>query len=74
VAGLLTTALQSLENQDFGFDQDRRIVAEINPRLAGYRTGQLSPLYRRIHDSIANIPGVSAVALCLYSPQSARAG
>jgi predicted permease len=69
-AGLLTTALQSLENQNFGFEQDRRTVANINPRHGGYRAGQLSELYRRIHDSIANVPGVSSVALCLYSPQS----
>ena len=69
-SGLLTAALHSLENQDFGFDQDRRIVANMNPRLAGYRAEQLSPLYRRIHDSIASIPGVSSVALCLYSPLS----
>jgi predicted permease len=68
-SGLLTTALQRLENQDFGFDQDRRIVATINPRLAGYQTGQLSILYRRIHDSVAGVPGVSSVALCLWSPQ-----
>jgi predicted permease len=69
-SGLLTTTLQRLETQDFGFDQDRRIVAAINPRLAGYRTEQLSLLYRRIHDSIARIPEVSSVALCLYSPQA----
>jgi len=69
-AGLLTAALHRLENQDFGFDQDRRIVANINPRLAGYRPGQLSQLYQRIHDSVASIPGVSSAALCLYSPQS----
>ena len=69
-SGLLTAALHRLENQNTGFDQDRRIVANMNPRLAGYRTQQLSPLYRRIHDSIASIPGVSSVALCLYSPQS----
>jgi predicted permease len=68
-AGLLTSALQRLEHQDFGFDQDRRIVAAMNARLAGYRTDRLSLLYRRIHDSIASIPGVSSVALCLYSPQ-----
>jgi predicted permease len=69
-SGLLTTALQRLEHQDFGFDQDRRIVATINPRLAGYRAEQLSLLYRRLHDSIAGIPDVSSVALCLYSPQA----
>lgn len=67
-SGLLTAALQHLENQDFGFEQDRRIVADMNPRLAGYRTDQLPALYRRIHDSIANIPGVFSVALCEYSP------
>jgi hypothetical protein len=67
-SGLLTSALRALETQDFGFEQDRRMVAKINPRLAGYRPSQLSPLYRRIHDVIAGIPGVSSVALCLYSP------
>ena len=67
-AGLLTAALHNLENQDFGFDQNRRVVVNISPRLAGYRTEQLSQLYRRIHDSIASIPGVSSAALCLYSP------
>jgi predicted permease len=67
-SGLLTVALRSLERQDFGFEQDRRIVANIDPRLAGLRTDQLSLLYRRIQDSIASIPGVSSVALCQYSP------
>jgi predicted permease len=67
-SGLLTAALQKLENQDFGFEQDRRIVIDMNPRLAGYRTDQLPALYRRIHDSLANIPGVSSAALCEYSP------
>ena len=68
VSGLLTSALHALETQDFGFEQDRRMVAKINPKLAGYRPSQLSQLYRRIHDAIANIPDVSSTALCLYSP------
>ncbi|SPE35758.1 conserved membrane hypothetical protein [Candidatus Sulfopaludibacter sp. SbA3] len=72
-AGLLTSAFQRLENQDFGFAQERRIVASINGRLAGYRTDQLPVLYRRIHDSIGAVPGVSSVALCLYSPQKGGA-
>jgi predicted permease len=67
-AGLLTAAFNRIENQDFGFQQDRRLVANMNPRLAGYQTTQLPVLYRRIRDTLANIPGVSAVALCLYSP------
>jgi len=69
-SGLLTATLRSLENRDLGFEQDRRFVATMNPRLAGYRSDQLSPLYRRIHDAIASMPAVSSVALCLYSPQA----
>ncbi|HXJ46407.1 MAG TPA: ABC transporter permease [Candidatus Dormibacteraeota bacterium] len=67
-AGLLTAALQRLEHQDLGFVQDRRIVASMDPRLAGYRSDQLPTLYRRIHDRIATLPGVSSVALSQYSP------
>ncbi len=67
-AGLLTTAFGRLANQDFGFAQDGRLVASINPRLAGYRTEQLSQLYRRIRESIESIPGVASATLSLYSP------
>jgi predicted permease len=67
-SGLLTAALHHLEHQDFGFDPDGRIVVNFDPRLAGYQPAQLTPLYRRIHDSLSGLPGVSAVALCIYSP------
>jgi predicted permease len=67
-SGLLTAALHHLESQDFGFNQDRRTIIKIEPRLAGYRPPQLTALYSRIHDSLANIPGISGVALCTYSP------
>src|SRR5256886_2435080 len=40
-AGLLTAALHRLENENLGFEQERRTVANISPRLAGYRTNQL---------------------------------
>ena len=69
-SGLLTLALSNLENQKFGFAQDRRTIVEIGPRLAGYRPGQLTSLYGRIHDSLASNPGISAVAICTYSPLS----
>ena len=70
-AGLLTAALQSLENQDFGFEQDRRLVATMNPtagRLPGRRNSRRSTGASTIRSP--TIPGVSSVALCLYSPQS----
>jgi predicted permease len=69
-SGLLTAALRHLEKQDFGFEQDRRTIVRFDAQLAGYRVEQLDTLYRRIHNALAEIPGVSAVALCIYSPMS----
>jgi predicted permease len=69
-SGLLTAALRNLENQDFGFSQDRRTIARIDPSLTGYQSDQLTTLYGRIHDSLASLPGVSDVAVAQYSPLS----
>ncbi|HTS35543.1 MAG TPA: ABC transporter permease [Candidatus Solibacter sp.] len=71
-SGLLITTVRSLEDQSLGFETNRRMVANINARLAGYRTAQLPLLYRRIHDAVGAIPGVSSSALCLVSPQSGQ--
>lgn len=71
-AGLLIATLQKFESQDFGFEQNRRMDVDMNPRLAGYRADQLPLLYRRIRESVMSIPGVTSTALCLYSPQSNR--
>jgi predicted permease len=67
-AGLLTAARHGLEHQAFGFEQDDRTVVRINPRLAGYRQGQLTSLYDSIRDALSRVPGVSGVALCIHSP------
>jgi predicted permease len=69
-SGLLTAALRHLENQDFGFAQDRRTIVRIDASIADYNPDQLTALYRRIHDSLSSVPGVSAVAVCKYSPLS----
>jgi len=69
-AGMFTKSLHHLENQDFGFQQDRRTIVNIDPQQAGYRANQLDLLYRRLHDSIAAVPGVCSVAFALYSPFS----
>jgi predicted permease len=69
-SGLLTEALRNLEHQNFGFEQDGRTVIHIDPVLAGYKPERLELLYRRIHDSFANIPGVTSVACAQYTPLS----
>ncbi|HTA45695.1 MAG TPA: ABC transporter permease [Bryobacteraceae bacterium] len=72
VSGLLTTTLRRLENEDFGFVQERRLVVLADPRLAGYQADQLTPLYSRIHESLAALPAIRAVALCVYSPMGSN--
>jgi predicted permease len=69
-SGLLTAALHRLETEDFGFDPNGRLVVHTDPRLGGFRPAQLASLYQSIRDSLSNLPGVSAVALCTYAPQS----
>ena len=69
-AGLLTVALHNLKTQRLGFDLNRRIVMNIEPRLAGYQYQQLTPLYQRMRDSLSSVPGVAEVALATYSPQN----
>jgi len=69
-SGLLTAALLRLENQDFGFARERRTIVRIDAGIADYLPDQLTLLYRRIHDSLSSVPGVSAVAVCKYSPLS----
>lgn len=67
-SGLLTKTLNRLEQQDFGFEQDQRMVVQIDPVLAGYKPDQLDLLYRRIRTGLASLPGIASVAVCWYSP------
>jgi predicted permease len=70
-SGLLTAVLHHLENQRFGFVQERRTIVRIDPSLVGgHRPDQPTTLYDRIRDSLSSVPGVSAVAICQYSPLS----
>ena len=67
-SGLLLQALWNLQHQRFGFEQERRIVANIDPRLGGYQAERLTPLFQRLRESLARVPGIAGVALCTYSP------
>ncbi len=69
-AGLLTQSLRNLEQQRFGFSPDKRMAVRIDPNLAGYKTDQLEPLYQKIRDRMARLPGVAGVSYALYSPMS----
>jgi macrolide transport system ATP-binding/permease protein len=67
-AGLLTQSLRNLENQQFGFATQGRLMVSINPGQAGYTPERLPLLYRRLEDRLKQIPGVLSSSIALHSP------
>jgi predicted permease len=67
-AGLLTQTLRNLENQKFGFETQGRVIARVDPALAGYKPEQLYALYQQLRQRLTQIPGVLSAAYSLYSP------
>jgi predicted permease len=67
-AGLVTQSLRHLENQSFGFETDGRLIARVNPMLAGYATERLHGLYQQLLNRFGQLPQVKSVSLSLYSP------
>jgi predicted permease len=69
LAGLLTTSLNNLEREPFGFQSDGRLIVNIDPQVAGFKTEQLPALYQQLQDRLSQIPGVLNVGLSNYAPQ-----
>jgi len=69
-AGLVTKNLRNLQDQNFGFQTQGRLVVNVDPSLAGYKPEKLSGLYRQLRDHLPQIPGVLSASYSLYSPMS----
>ena len=65
---LLMQSLRNMQRQNFGFQTTNRYIAHIDPRMAGYKTAEMQPVFHKLHDSLAAIPGVSSVSFSLYTP------
>ena len=62
-AGLFTRTLANLKSVDVGFVTDHLLAFQINPRLAGYESNTISPLYKRLLASLTAQPGVQSVGM-----------
>jgi predicted permease len=69
-AGTLIRSLESLEHQHFGFQAQGRVVAAIDPALAGLKRADLDAFYLRLRERLGRIPGVKTVGYALYSPMT----
>ncbi len=61
-AGLFVRTLHNLRTLDVGFTTDHLVSFAINPRLSGYQTEQVFPLYRRVMQTLSSLPGTRSVA------------
>jgi predicted permease len=67
-AGLVAQSLRNLEDQNFGFVTESRLIVNIEPGLSGYTEDKLPGLYQRLQEALPQIPGVLSSSLSCYSP------
>ncbi len=60
-AGLFLQTLRNLAHVDVGFDPNNLVQVSIDTRGAGYREGQVGPLYRLLLERVSAISGVKSV-------------
>ncbi|HEV2298746.1 MAG TPA: ABC transporter permease [Candidatus Acidoferrales bacterium] len=67
-ATMLARTLGNLENQNYGYPvQDRILVSLHNPE-SGHTPGELASIDRQIEDRLSAIPGVRGSGIALYNP------
>ncbi|MEZ5288934.1 MAG: FtsX-like permease family protein, partial [Vicinamibacterales bacterium] len=64
----LGRSLGNLENQDFGFELDGRVVVALNRPPSSYTPERLAALYRDVEDRLTRMPGIEGAGLALYNP------
>ena len=69
-AGLFGRSLLLLQNENVGFEKSNVLLMGIDPRIAGYKTTQLSSMYTQLLERVSSLPGIRSVSLATYSPMS----
>lgn len=69
-AGLFARSLLKLAHENLGFNRDKVLLIDVDPRLAGYKRAELIPRYRQLLEHVGSLPGVEAATLATYSPLS----
>ncbi|MCU1381759.1 MAG: efflux pump, inner rane subunit [Acidobacteria bacterium] len=67
-ATMLARSLSKLEQQDFGFQVQKRVVISLNRAPATYTQPKLAALYRQLEERLNRLPGVEGSGLALYNP------
>ena len=67
-ATMLARSLSNLQNQNFGFRTDGRVMVSLLRPPSDYSIPQLEAVYRRLESGLKSIPGVHGAGLALYNP------
>ncbi len=70
MAGLLIHSLKNLQQQNFHFEPQGRVIAFIDLQAAGYHFEQLAGLYRSLDQDLAGLPNVQSFAYSTYGPMT----
>jgi predicted permease len=70
VAGsmMLARSLGNLQNQDFGYEIDGRVLVSLNSPPSTYTPERLAAVYRDLEARLTRLPGVRGAGLALYNP------
>jgi predicted permease len=69
-AGLLARSFAGLQRVDAGFDVRNLLVLRISPDVTRYREARVIDYYRRVLDSVRELPGVASAAAVTVLPMS----
>jgi predicted permease len=67
-ATMLARSLNKLENQDFGYQVQGRVVVDVHNPPASYSQAKLAALYRQVEERVNRLPGIQGAGLALYNP------
>lgn len=67
-AGLFAQSLSKLQTTDLKLDSRNRYIVHINPQGAGYSPREVEALYRTIEQRFHELPAISKVGICNYTP------
>jgi putative ABC transport system permease protein len=69
-AGLLARSFASLQSVDAGFTVQNLLVLRVAPDVTRYRDARVIDYYRRVLDSIRELPGIASAAAVTVLPMS----
>ncbi len=70
VAGsmMLARSLGNLENQDFGYEVESRMLVALQRLPSTYAPEKLGAIYRDVEERLKRLPGVRGAGLAMYNP------